>query len=104
MQDSATYASHGKLVSTGRNKPPHRGATNAELNRDRRESVLNDLLEGPCIFCGYNSFGYWQEATHSRKCPWFFIGSEREREIRLREVIEKLVQENKLLDVMKSDF
>ena len=33
---------------------------------------MNDFLEGPCIFCGYNSSGYWQEATHSENARGFY--------------------------------
>jgi len=67
--------------------------------------VCREKSKDNSIACsGYNFFGYWQEATHSRECPWFSIGSERERNLRLREVIEKPVQENKLLDVMKRGF
>lgn len=53
-------------------------------------SEEHDPLESPCIFCGYDSFGYWNEASHARDCPWFFIGSKRERAIRLRGAIEAL--------------
>lgn len=51
---------------------------------------MDNLLEGPCVFCGYNSFGYWQEGTHDSQCPWFFIGSERERKDKLRSVISQV--------------
>ncbi len=42
-------------------------------------------LDGPCVFCGYNSELYWQKGTHSNDCPFFNIGGEADRQDKLKE-------------------
>ena len=44
-----------------------------------------DPLNGPCVFCGYNSIGYWQTGTHSLGCPFRDIGGITDREAQLKE-------------------
>lgn len=46
-------------------------------------------LEAPCIFCGYNSYGYYQKGTHGENCPWHSIGGKDEREKSLSEFMVK---------------
>lgn len=41
---------------------------------------INEILDAPCIFCGYNGPNYWQPHTHNKSCPFFEIGGDRERE------------------------
>lgn len=37
------------------------------------------FLDAPCAFCGYNGDGYWQRETHTRECPWYYVGGRDER-------------------------
>jgi len=48
---------------------------------------MNDLLEAPCIFCGYDGPDYWQGGTHRQECPWHGVGGEAERREALRGVV-----------------
>jgi hypothetical protein len=32
------------------------------------------LLSAPCLWCGYNGQGYWQQGTHAKDCPWHKVG------------------------------
>jgi hypothetical protein len=41
---------------------------------------LEHLLSAPCLWCGYNGSGYWQEGSHDQACPWHKIGGVGERE------------------------
>jgi len=50
----------------------------------------HNLLEAPCVFCGYNGPRYWQAGTHAEDCPWRVIGGIARREQKLRGVIEDL--------------
>jgi hypothetical protein len=38
-----------------------------------------DVLQAPCVFCGYKGDGYWQAGTHDLSCPWRGIGGEQAR-------------------------
>ena len=38
-----------------------------------------ELLDAPCVFCGYNGAGYWQRGTHDPRCPVHDIGGQFER-------------------------
>lgn len=46
-----------------------------------------ELLDAPCVFCGYNGANYWQVKTHGKLCPWYSMGGIAEREGMLRKVI-----------------
>ena len=48
---------------------------------------MNDILDAPCVFCGYNGRGYWQKGTHNKHCPWCELGGGAERAKALRGVI-----------------
>jgi hypothetical protein len=37
------------------------------------------LLSSPCLWCGYNGPGYWQQDTHAENCPWHTVGGLGER-------------------------
>lgn len=50
-----------------------------------------DLLEAPCVFCGYNGRGYWQSTTHDKECPWFMLGGYEERKQSLRKTIKSIL-------------
>jgi chromosome segregation ATPase len=52
---------------------------------------MMDLLNAPCLCCGYNGQGYWQPKTHSEKCPWYEIGGMSEREEALSQIIPNLL-------------
>ncbi|MBW1724076.1 MAG: hypothetical protein JRJ33_01605 [Deltaproteobacteria bacterium] len=41
---------------------------------------IDELLDPPCIFCGYNGPGYYQVHTHKKHCPFYNIGGDWERE------------------------
>ena len=47
----------------------------------------DDLIESPCVFCGYNGPDYWQEKTHAENCPWHNVGGGQERRDLLPAVI-----------------
>ena len=49
-----------------------------------------NVLDGPCVFCGYNGAGYYQEETHREYCHWYHVGGCDERETKLRKVIEDI--------------
>jgi len=51
--------------------------------------MSNSILQPPCIFCAYNDEDYWEAASHAKTCPWFAVGSESEREGRLRDVVSQ---------------
>ena len=40
---------------------------------------MDNLIESPCIFCGYNGNGYYQKYTHPPGCPWRYVGGEERR-------------------------
>lgn len=50
---------------------------------------MTALLNAPCVFCGYNGHGYFQVGTHSKSCPWHYIGGEADREAKLGDVIAR---------------
>ena len=54
---------------------------------------LTDILEAPCLFCGYNGKGYWQTETHDRACPWYKVGGYEQREYQFRAIIKKIMEE-----------
>jgi len=45
----------------------------------------NNPLDSPCIFCEYAGEFYWQKMTHSKDCPFFYIGGIADRQAWLRE-------------------
>ena len=51
-------------------------------------SEKRDMLEAPCLYCGYNGKGYWQKGTHDKICPWHNVGGITEREELLRQSVK----------------
>ena len=51
-----------------------------------------NLVEAPCVFCGYNGPNYWQAGSHDKNCPWHDVGGGYERMDLLREVVGKLIE------------
>jgi hypothetical protein len=67
------------------NDPCHHCSTTKkepEINNPK-----SDILESPCVFCGYNGDWYWRTHTHEKSCPWYKIGGEVERKSQLRDII-----------------
>ena len=57
---------------------------------------MSNLLDAPCVFCGYNSNNYWQPRSHTTTCPWYHVGGTEIREKLLRKTVEDLaVKESK---------
>lgn len=52
-----------------------------------------ELTSAPCIFCGYNSSGYYQKGTHGENCPWHEIGGLYEREKNLPKLFINIYKE-----------
>lgn len=48
---------------------------------------MDELLDAPCAFCGYNGAGYWQAQTHPQECPWHAVGGGDERAAQLRDIV-----------------
>jgi len=46
-----------------------------------------NILDAPCVFCGYNGKGYWQVGTHSKKCPFNALGGMEERRGAFRDIL-----------------
>lgn len=44
-----------------------------------RINEREQVVAAPCIFCGYDGGGYWQDHTHSKDCPFYEIGGVMER-------------------------
>ncbi len=42
-------------------------------------SDLENILQSPCLFCGYNGENYWQEYSHKESCHFHPIGGIEER-------------------------
>jgi uncharacterized protein CbrC (UPF0167 family) len=57
------------------------------MEKDHKEI---DILDEPCVFCGYNGPGYWQEKTHKKECPWFYSDGAYSRKYLLRRVVRRL--------------
>ena len=55
---------------------------------------MHNLLNAPCIFCGYNGEGYYQAGTHSANCPWYNIGGDSKRYGKLPSLITALFKES----------
>lgn len=53
------------------------------------ENHLDDILENPCLFCGYNGGGYWMIETHDKRCPWHHVGGIKERKETIFNMIKK---------------
>ena len=51
--------------------------------------MLNDLLDAPCRFCGYNGPRYWQSGTHDYECPWHKISGADERQKKVADEVNK---------------
>ena len=58
---------------------------------------MKDVLEAPCIFCGYNGEGYWQAGRHDKRCPWFVIGGFGERELEIRRTLESVFVQRRIV-------
>lgn len=54
-------------------------------NGDRAD----DLLEAPCVFCGYHGDGYWGVLTHANWCPFYRHGGKRNRRFIFRAYISR---------------
>lgn len=60
--------------------------------------TIDELLSTKCVFCGYSGSGYYQEHTHKKDCPWFYVGGAEERAKQLPVILRELyrkTQENK---------
>uniref|UniRef100_A0A6M3KX25 Uncharacterized protein n=1 Tax=viral metagenome TaxID=1070528 RepID=A0A6M3KX25_9ZZZZ len=66
---------------------------NEQMKRRR-----HDVLDAPCIFCGYNGVGYWQGKTHSKECPWYETGGGYERKVRLLSALSGVLGKSCLPD------
>lgn len=51
---------------------------------------MNNLLDAPCVFCGYNGSEYWQSGTHLRICPWWYFTGKSDRKTQLRNVLHNM--------------
>lgn len=60
-------------------------------DRKRALRAVNDDLDAPCCFCGYNGARYFQSRTHAVSCPWYSIGGARERHEALRPMLAGLL-------------
>jgi hypothetical protein len=49
------------------------------LRRCSQHHQDDAMLDGPCIFCGYNGAGYWQSGTHAEHCRWHTVGGYEDR-------------------------
>ena len=58
-----------------------------EAMRRFLKGTPSSLLDAPCMWCGYNSQGYWQKVTHGTECPWHDVGSFDERAGKLEAVL-----------------
>jgi len=54
---------------------------------------MHNLLNAPCLFCGYSGEGYYQAGTHAKDCPWHSVGGDSERYGKLPGVITALFKE-----------
>jgi len=54
---------------------------------------MHNLLNAPCLFCGYSGAGYYQAGTHTNDCPWHNVGGDSERYGKLPGVITALFKE-----------
>ena len=54
------------------------------------QELYEELIDAPCIFCGYSGAGYYQVGTHDELCPWHGIGGGDERASILPTVIANL--------------
>lgn len=73
---------HGVEADEHAEAEPSRGGEPAIV--ERLATLLSrvghsEMLNAPCIFCGYDGRGYWQARTHGGDCPWHSVGSYTER-------------------------
>jgi hypothetical protein len=52
--------------------------------------IIEQLLSTKCVFCGYSGSGYYQEHTHEKDCPWYYVGGLEERENQLPVILREL--------------
>lgn len=52
--------------------------------------VMDELLNAPCVFCGYNGAGYWQAKSHLKSCPWHTVGGFDDRRARMPDILKNL--------------
>ena len=71
-----------------------RVSENVRLLRALDDSGLGGLLDGPCIFCGYDGSHYWELLSHEETCPFHTIHG---KAARLREFI-------RLINKRRSEF
>ena len=50
-----------------------------------------NVLDAPCVFCGYFGSGYWQTGKHDNKCPWYEVAGQAERLAALRDAVKSKV-------------
>lgn len=55
-----------------------------------KHNSMDALLASPCAICGYNGSRYWQRETHTRDCPWYFIGGKTARERAVRALAPRM--------------
>ena len=48
---------------------------------------FRDLLDAPCIICGYNGERYWQGGSHKWNCPFHKIGGRDDRAYELSQIV-----------------
>lgn len=53
---------------------------------------MKNMLDAPCLFCGYNGQGYWQNGTHHEQCPWHMVSGSVDREMMLPKLVSDLFQ------------
>jgi hypothetical protein len=51
----------------------------SEYFKEPEQITIAEILEAPCIFCGYKGSGYYQKYSHKRGCVWYFNGGLTER-------------------------
>lgn len=53
---------------------------------------IEDLLEAPCIVCGYNGERYWQSGSHKYNCPFHKVGGRDERGQKILQIVTDLLK------------
>lgn len=65
--------------------------------------TIYEILNGPCIFCGYNGQGYFKEMTHAQDCPWYEIGGSDERvEHFMCTLLTEMIEDKKRIDYLET--
>jgi hypothetical protein len=54
------------------------------------EMKIDDrVLNGPCVFCGYNGPGYWSAMTHDEHCPFYRVSGKARRKSAFKNAVRK---------------